>query len=295
MKQQLKYIFENKIYKNVSDYFDSKIKNKIISLYAYYNEFKLSKSWKFFIPNNINHNLLCKIKYIKIKTYISFIILYLQIINAVINNKIYKYTKYKNIKIINKTKNNTHTNIYILFLILLSLYKIEKICYFLFNKKNKECLLLNKIKNIFDIKYNMIHFDILYQNKNTSVIIDNNPNILNNKLCETIEYMEKNKKLLEHNKLSLNSIMTCANIIDSSHNLIYNMKCIFDKYSTNKIFNNTINNIMLFNDIKIENGDMLEVKIFGNIIDDQQLKSYKINIDKIKNLNIIDLYEYTPT
>jgi len=45
--------------------------------------------------------------------------------------------------------------------------------------------------------------DIIYQNKNVSIILDENSNT-QHKLYETIEYIEKNKKLLEKNKFSLN-------------------------------------------------------------------------------------------
>lgn len=273
MNHESKFIFlyQNPLYVNICTIFNSKIKNPIMSLHNYYKTFDRTK----------------------INTIISYLFMYLQIIYAMSINYIYKCVKYKNIKLINGTEKNTCENIYLQFLILLSFYKIEKMCYVLFNKKNKECFILKNIRNIFNNKYDIIHMDILYQNKSISVIIDKNSNI-SNKLYETIEYIEKNKKFLEKNKLSLNSIMTCANILDKSHKLIYNMKCIFDKYSTNKIFNNTINNVLLFNDVNIENGDVLEIKIFGNTVDDNQFKSYKVDLAKIKDLNIIDLYEYVP-
>lgn len=232
----------------------------------------------------VNLNIYPKLYYI-----LSSVILYLQITYEILKNSIYKYTKYKNIKIIDG-KLQIY-NVYYKFLVLLSIYKIKKIGCVLFNKRIDNFFVFKYIENIFNDEYCAIHLDVLYQNKNVSVIFDNE-NSIEHKLYETIEYIEKNKKLLEKNKFSLNSIMTCANIIDKSHNVLHNLKCIFDKYSTNKTFNNTIKNVLLFNDIKYGEENLLEVKIFDNSVNDNMFKSYKVELNKIKDLNIIDLYSY---
>lgn len=242
-----------------------------------------SKTYQSLLNSNI---------YTKIYCILSSIILYSQIIYEILNDCIYKYTKYKNTKIIDKNKQIQ--NIYYQFLVLLSIYKIKKIGLILLNKRIDNCFVLKFFENIFNNEYYAIHLDILYQNKNVSIILDENNN-MQHKLYETIEYIEKNKKLLEKNKFSLDSIMTCANIIDKSYNILYNLKCIFDKYSTNKIFNNTIKNVMIFNNVKFEEDYLLEVKIFDNNVNDNMFKSYKVELNKVKNLNIIDLYSYNYT
>ena len=236
--------------------------------------------------------------YTKIFSIITFLIVYLQLIYVVSKNFIYKYLKYKNIKITKSIPciDNIQTNnIYLQFIILLALYKINRSIFILFNKKETKksseeelYVILKYIKNMMDINYDKIHMEILYQYKSVSIIIDKNFK-LSGKLYDTIVYVEKNKKLLEKNKSTINGIMTCANLLDKFQNLIYNLKYIFDKYSTNKIFNNSICNILLFNNIKMENGDILEIKIFGNKINETVFKSQKFEIDKIKNMTIFDL------
>lgn len=143
--------------------------------------------------------------------------------------------------------------------------------------------LLQQVINLLDVRGELIECSKITNNKNITMIIDARNH--NNSMVNIIEHL--NNLNTEYNPVLNPNILLKCHLINSDNSRTCLKDCILKYNDSDKLFDNTLDNILKLNGIKTDSDAKLDIIVFKNT----KLQPINIEYSKYKDYHLNDFID----